>query len=104
MTLARIPTWFFAASSVVLGIIASLAVAVAFSTASLHFGYCGPSDLSSSEQYCRGPSQLLIAGYALFLVAALLAGVTIWLRLKRRAGSNHSSQPAGVPPAAQLKL
>jgi hypothetical protein len=64
MPLARIPTWFFFACSIVLGLTALLMVLTAFSTASLHFGHCGPSSLSSPEQYCRGVSQLLIVGYS----------------------------------------
>jgi hypothetical protein len=84
MTLARIPTWFFTVTSVTLGFIASLMVVVAFSTASLHFAHCGPSDLSSPEQYCRGASQLLIAGYVVFLASVVFAAAAGWLWVKRR--------------------
>lgn len=84
MTLARMPTWFFAITLVTLGFIASLMVVIAFSTASLHFAHCGPSDLSLSEQYCRGASQLLIVGYAVFLASVVFAAVAVWFWLKRR--------------------
>jgi hypothetical protein len=84
MSLARIPTWLLAVCPVVLGVAGALMVVTAFSTASLHFGHCGPSSLSSPEQYCRGAAELLIAGYGVLLVSAVLAGVVIWLRVRRR--------------------
>ena len=84
MSQTRIPTWFFVVFSVVLGVVGALMVVTAFSTASLHFGHCGPSSLSSPEQYCRGASQLLIAGYGVLLASAVFSGVAIWLRVIRR--------------------
>jgi hypothetical protein len=84
MTLARIPTWFFVITSVTLGFIASLMMVVAFSTASLRFAHCGPSDLSSPEQYCRGAAQLIIAGYAVFSASVVFAAAVVWLWFKRR--------------------
>jgi hypothetical protein len=86
MPLARIPTWFFFACSIVLGLTALLMVLTAFSTASLHFGHCGPSSLSSPEQYCRGASQLLIVGYSVLAASLVFAIAAVWLRVKRRDG------------------
>ena len=84
MSLPKIPTWSFFACAVVLSSIGLFMVATAFSTASLHFGRCGPSNLSAPEQHCRGASQLLIAGYGLLLASIVFAGVALLLRIKRR--------------------
>jgi hypothetical protein len=84
MSRARIPTWLFFVCSGALCFVAFLMFATAVSTASLHFGHCGPSSLSAPEQYCRGASQLLIASYIVLLVSVVFAGAAIWLRIKRR--------------------
>lgn len=84
MSLLKIPTWFFFACAAVLSSIGLLVVTTAFSTASLRFGRCGPSSLSAPEQYCRGASQLLIAGYGVLLASIAFAGVAFLFRIKRR--------------------
>jgi hypothetical protein len=84
MSKPKLPKWLFGGCSLVLGLAGALMVLTAFSTASLHFGHCGPSSFSSPEQYCRGASQLLIAGYGVLLASAVLAAVAVWLRVVRR--------------------
>jgi hypothetical protein len=84
MSLLKIPTWFVFACAAALSLIRLLVVATAFSTASLHFGRCGPSSLSAHEHYCRGASQLLIAGYGVLLASIAFAGAASLLRIKRR--------------------
>jgi|APAra7269097080_1048540.scaffolds.fasta_scaffold00565_20 hypothetical protein len=84
MPLPKIPTWLFFACAAVLSSIGAFMATAAFSAASLHFGRCGPSSLSAPEQYCRGASQLLIAGYGVLLASIAFAGVALLLRIKRR--------------------
>jgi len=85
MSLSRTPIWAFVVCSAGLGLIGLFMVVSAFSTASLHFGHCGPNSLSSHEQFCRGAAQLLVAGYGVLFLAALPLGAAIWLRVARRA-------------------
>ena len=84
MSKPKLPTWMFGVSSGVLALAAVFMFITAISTASLHFGHCGPSSLSSPELYCRGASQLLIASYVVFAAAVGLTVITIWLDSKRR--------------------
>ena len=89
----RIPTWIFGIASAVCALAAAYIFLSGAATASLRFGYCGPTSLDQPEQYCRIGSQLLVISCALGVVALLLFGATVWLFRHRRKGSNNSFKP-----------
>ncbi|MEA9588421.1 hypothetical protein VC279_01205 [Xanthomonas sp. WHRI 10064A] len=89
----RVPTLVFAALSALSAMATGYIFVSAVATASLRFGYCGPTSLDAAEQYCRIGMQLLYLSYALAGLTATLIGTTIWLHWRRRKGSNNSFKP-----------
>lgn len=83
----RIATWLSGAASVASALATAHVFLSAAATASLRFGYCGPTSLDHAEQYCRVGARLLLFSYALCACTLFLVGVTIWLSRHRRKGT-----------------
>ncbi|WP_152599936.1 hypothetical protein [Noviluteimonas dokdonensis] len=69
-----------AVASIATLLIGLLVYSSAVATASLRFGYCGPSSLDHAQAACRVGTKLLFLSYVLFVVALVLAAVAMWLR------------------------
>ena len=90
---SRLPIWLSGIATALAGVSAAYFFAAALATASLRFGYCGPTSLSAKEQYCRIGTQLLYLSYALAGLTLALAITTWWLHRRRRQGANNSFNP-----------
>ena len=85
--------WLFGLSAIGTAAAAAYLFLSAVATASLRFGYCGPTSLDAAEQYCRVGMRLLYISYAVGALALVLAVVAFWLFRRRRKGSNSSFKP-----------
>ena len=90
----RMLTWLFGIASG-LGAMAGVYVFLsAVATASMRFGYCGPSSLEQIEEYCRVGTKLLLLSYALGACALIFAALSFWLFWRRRRTLERGPSPA----------
>ena len=65
----------------------------AVTTASLRFGYCGPTSLSHVDPTCRVGEALLLWSYAFGAITVLLAVAALWSYTRSIKRPNHSFKP-----------
>ena len=66
-------------SAIVSALAAGYLFVSATATASLRFGYCGPSSLDHLDPACSIATKLLYASFGIAALALLLAVLTLWV-------------------------
>ena len=86
-------TWVLLISAAVTMALAAYLFLSAIATASLRFGYCGPTSLEHAQPACRVGTKLLLVSYGVGGLALALALMAIWIHWRRYQCSKIPIKP-----------